>query len=94
MLICWIRDFYCTYFFAFNAHISLKIRIKIHVVYIFLLIYHQAYEGSIDALPSKDQWEHLELRFTVRPPHAKRPTGIPRSRESEREMKKKMGRER
>ena len=29
-------------------------------------------------MPSKDQWEALDLGFTVGPPHAKRPRGRPK----------------
>ena len=34
--------------------------------------YRLAYQGSIAALPSKEQYDQLDLGFKVGPPHAKR----------------------
>ena len=48
------------------------------IFFIFLLRYRLAYQGTIAAMPSKDQWEALDLGFTVGPPHAKRPRGRPK----------------
>jgi len=41
-------------------------------------MYYLACQGFIAALSSKEQWETLDLGFTVGPPRAKSPRGRPK----------------